>query len=224
MGCLAALGGPTEEELLELLDQCDLALTRTPDSTPRTSTCRYARARSLRRSVSQARACDSDVIHAASCRACALSACLQVCAKASVRIELALRGEEEEEEEAALLSAGVFLAKLRPRPLWPSPPETRSRPRDRRRPPSPLPPTDPSASPAPARTPAGRRSAAGDPGGALWLSVNAGGRAGAVLWSAARSWPRAPRRRGVPKARGGASRAASWRRASATTGRPPPFP
>uniref|UniRef100_A0AAY4DH01 BTB/POZ domain-containing protein KCTD3 n=1 Tax=Denticeps clupeoides TaxID=299321 RepID=A0AAY4DH01_9TELE len=48
---IAALGGPTEEELLELLDQCDLALTRTPDmspaaslthtSTPRTSTCRY---------------------------------------------------------------------------------------------------------------------------------------------------------------------------------------
>ncbi|KAM6959297.1 SH3KBP1-binding protein 1 [Aplochiton taeniatus] len=36
-----ALGGPTEEELLELLDQCDLALTRTPDSTPRASTCRY---------------------------------------------------------------------------------------------------------------------------------------------------------------------------------------
>uniref|UniRef100_A0A6Q2YKS5 BTB/POZ domain-containing protein KCTD3 n=1 Tax=Esox lucius TaxID=8010 RepID=A0A6Q2YKS5_ESOLU len=49
---IAALGGPTEEELLELLDQCDLALTRTPDmspaasfthsSTPRASTCRYA--------------------------------------------------------------------------------------------------------------------------------------------------------------------------------------
>lgn len=39
---LAALGGPTEEELLELLDQCDLALTRTPDSTPRASTCRLA--------------------------------------------------------------------------------------------------------------------------------------------------------------------------------------
>uniref|UniRef100_A0AAY4DJ69 BTB/POZ domain-containing protein KCTD3 n=1 Tax=Denticeps clupeoides TaxID=299321 RepID=A0AAY4DJ69_9TELE len=48
---IKALGGPTEEELLELLDQCDLALTRTPDmspaaslthtSTPRTSTCRY---------------------------------------------------------------------------------------------------------------------------------------------------------------------------------------
>ncbi|XP_061538187.1 SH3KBP1-binding protein 1 [Phycodurus eques] len=36
---IRALGGPTEEELLELLDQCDLALTRTPDSTPRTSTC-----------------------------------------------------------------------------------------------------------------------------------------------------------------------------------------
>lgn len=36
-----ALGGPTEEELLELLDQCDLALTRTPDSTPRASSCRY---------------------------------------------------------------------------------------------------------------------------------------------------------------------------------------
>uniref|UniRef100_A0A668A5X6 BTB/POZ domain-containing protein KCTD3 n=1 Tax=Myripristis murdjan TaxID=586833 RepID=A0A668A5X6_9TELE len=35
---IAALGGPTEEELLELLDQCDLALTRTPDSTPRAST------------------------------------------------------------------------------------------------------------------------------------------------------------------------------------------
>lgn len=35
---IRALGGPTEEELLELLDQCDLALTRTPDSTPRTST------------------------------------------------------------------------------------------------------------------------------------------------------------------------------------------
>uniref|UniRef100_A0A8C7RAN5 BTB/POZ domain-containing protein KCTD3 n=1 Tax=Oncorhynchus mykiss TaxID=8022 RepID=A0A8C7RAN5_ONCMY len=43
--------GPTEEELLELLDQCDLALTRTPDmspaasfthsSTPRASTSRY---------------------------------------------------------------------------------------------------------------------------------------------------------------------------------------
>uniref|UniRef100_A0A8C6WS48 SH3KBP1 binding protein 1 n=1 Tax=Neogobius melanostomus TaxID=47308 RepID=A0A8C6WS48_9GOBI len=33
---------PTEEELLELLDQCDLALTRTPDSTPRASTCRYS--------------------------------------------------------------------------------------------------------------------------------------------------------------------------------------
>uniref|UniRef100_A0AAQ5X319 BTB/POZ domain-containing protein KCTD3 n=1 Tax=Amphiprion ocellaris TaxID=80972 RepID=A0AAQ5X319_AMPOC len=30
---IRALGGPTEEELLELLDQCDLALTRTPDST-----------------------------------------------------------------------------------------------------------------------------------------------------------------------------------------------
>ncbi|XP_034721374.1 BTB/POZ domain-containing protein KCTD3-like, partial [Etheostoma cragini] len=39
---IRALGGPTEEELLELLDQCDLALTRTPDSTPRASTCRYA--------------------------------------------------------------------------------------------------------------------------------------------------------------------------------------
>ena len=45
--CLA-LGGPTEEELLELLDQCDLALTRTPDMSPavslthssRNSTCR----------------------------------------------------------------------------------------------------------------------------------------------------------------------------------------
>ncbi|XP_061137434.1 SH3KBP1-binding protein 1 [Syngnathus typhle] len=36
---IRALAGPTEEELLELLDQCDLALTRTPDSTPRTSTC-----------------------------------------------------------------------------------------------------------------------------------------------------------------------------------------
>ncbi|XP_056139202.1 SH3KBP1-binding protein 1 [Lampris incognitus] len=36
---IRALGGPTEEELLELLDQCDLALTRTPDTTPRTSTC-----------------------------------------------------------------------------------------------------------------------------------------------------------------------------------------
>ncbi|KAM6933949.1 SH3KBP1-binding protein 1 [Xenentodon cancila] len=36
---IKALGGPTEEELLELLDQCDLALTRTPDSTPRASTC-----------------------------------------------------------------------------------------------------------------------------------------------------------------------------------------
>uniref|UniRef100_A0AAY4DG05 BTB/POZ domain-containing protein KCTD3 n=1 Tax=Denticeps clupeoides TaxID=299321 RepID=A0AAY4DG05_9TELE len=43
--------GGLSEELLELLDQCDLALTRTPDmspaaslthtSTPRTSTCRY---------------------------------------------------------------------------------------------------------------------------------------------------------------------------------------
>lgn len=38
---LVALGGPTEEELLELLDQCDLSLARTPDSTPRASTCRY---------------------------------------------------------------------------------------------------------------------------------------------------------------------------------------
>ncbi|KAI1893356.1 hypothetical protein AGOR_G00122880, partial [Albula goreensis] len=46
---IKALGGPTEEELLELLDQCDLALTRTPDmspaasfthsSTPRASMC-----------------------------------------------------------------------------------------------------------------------------------------------------------------------------------------
>ncbi|KAM3615762.1 uncharacterized protein V6R79_007300 [Siganus canaliculatus] len=36
---IRALGGPTEEELLELLDQCDLALTRTPDSTPGASTC-----------------------------------------------------------------------------------------------------------------------------------------------------------------------------------------
>ncbi|KAG7470715.1 hypothetical protein MATL_G00116760 [Megalops atlanticus] len=44
-----AVGGPTVEELLQLLDQCDLALTRTPDmspaasfaqsSTPRASTC-----------------------------------------------------------------------------------------------------------------------------------------------------------------------------------------
>uniref|UniRef100_A0A8C2HEH6 BTB/POZ domain-containing protein KCTD3 n=1 Tax=Cyprinus carpio TaxID=7962 RepID=A0A8C2HEH6_CYPCA len=41
--------GPTEEELLELLDQCDLALTRTPDMSPaaslthssRNSMCRY---------------------------------------------------------------------------------------------------------------------------------------------------------------------------------------
>ncbi|KAL2096351.1 hypothetical protein ACEWY4_008499 [Coilia grayii] len=31
---IKALGGPTEEELLELLDQCDLALTRTPDMSP----------------------------------------------------------------------------------------------------------------------------------------------------------------------------------------------
>ncbi|XP_016392828.1 putative protein TPRXL, partial [Sinocyclocheilus rhinocerous] len=31
------LGGPTEEELLELLDQCDLALTRTPDMSPAAS-------------------------------------------------------------------------------------------------------------------------------------------------------------------------------------------
>uniref|UniRef100_A0A3B4ZSQ7 BTB/POZ domain-containing protein KCTD3-like n=1 Tax=Stegastes partitus TaxID=144197 RepID=A0A3B4ZSQ7_9TELE len=30
-----------KEELLELLDQCDLALTRTPDSTPRASTCSF---------------------------------------------------------------------------------------------------------------------------------------------------------------------------------------
>ncbi|XP_026143881.1 SH3KBP1-binding protein 1-like [Carassius auratus] len=44
---IKALGGPTEEELLELLDQCDLALTRTPDMSPaaslthssRSSTC-----------------------------------------------------------------------------------------------------------------------------------------------------------------------------------------
>ncbi|KAG5836672.1 hypothetical protein ANANG_G00230900 [Anguilla anguilla] len=33
----AAVGGPTEEELLELLDQCDLALTRTPDMSPAAS-------------------------------------------------------------------------------------------------------------------------------------------------------------------------------------------
>uniref|UniRef100_A0A8C9XEV6 SH3KBP1 binding protein 1 n=1 Tax=Sander lucioperca TaxID=283035 RepID=A0A8C9XEV6_SANLU len=39
---IRALGGPTEEELLELLDQCDLALARTPDSTPRASTCSSA--------------------------------------------------------------------------------------------------------------------------------------------------------------------------------------
>ncbi len=47
--CVTALGGPTEEELLELLDQCDLALTRTPDMSPaaslthssRNSMCRY---------------------------------------------------------------------------------------------------------------------------------------------------------------------------------------
>ncbi|KAJ8280858.1 hypothetical protein GJAV_G00059920 [Gymnothorax javanicus] len=32
-----ALGGPTGEELLELLDQCDLALTRTPDMSPAAS-------------------------------------------------------------------------------------------------------------------------------------------------------------------------------------------
>ncbi|CAB1348642.1 unnamed protein product [Coregonus sp. 'balchen'] len=42
---IRALGGPTEEELLELLDQCDLALTRTPDMSPaasftHSSTCR----------------------------------------------------------------------------------------------------------------------------------------------------------------------------------------
>ncbi|XP_028321379.1 SH3KBP1-binding protein 1 isoform X2 [Gouania willdenowi] len=36
---IKALGGPTEEELLELLDQCDLTLTRTPENTPRASTC-----------------------------------------------------------------------------------------------------------------------------------------------------------------------------------------
>ncbi|KAI4893133.1 hypothetical protein NFI96_003320 [Prochilodus magdalenae] len=34
---IKALGGPTEEELLELLDQCDLALTRTPDMSPAAS-------------------------------------------------------------------------------------------------------------------------------------------------------------------------------------------
>ncbi|RXM35301.1 SH3KBP1-binding protein 1 [Acipenser ruthenus] len=47
------VGGPSEEELLQLLDQCDLALTRTPDmspatsfthsATPRASTCRSPR-------------------------------------------------------------------------------------------------------------------------------------------------------------------------------------
>ncbi|XP_058860854.1 SH3KBP1-binding protein 1 [Acipenser ruthenus] len=31
------VGGPSEEELLQLLDQCDLALTRTPDMSPATS-------------------------------------------------------------------------------------------------------------------------------------------------------------------------------------------
>ncbi|XP_053710235.1 SH3KBP1-binding protein 1 [Synchiropus splendidus] len=36
---IRALGGPTEEELLELLDHCDVTLTRTPDNTPRASTC-----------------------------------------------------------------------------------------------------------------------------------------------------------------------------------------
>ncbi|XP_028652293.1 SH3KBP1-binding protein 1 isoform X1 [Erpetoichthys calabaricus] len=45
----AVLGGPTEEEVLKLLDQCDLTVTRTPDmspavsfahsATPRSSTC-----------------------------------------------------------------------------------------------------------------------------------------------------------------------------------------
>lgn len=34
---IKALGGPTEEELLELLDQCDLTLTRTPDMSPAAS-------------------------------------------------------------------------------------------------------------------------------------------------------------------------------------------
>uniref|UniRef100_A0A8C2Q5E7 SH3KBP1 binding protein 1 n=1 Tax=Cyprinus carpio TaxID=7962 RepID=A0A8C2Q5E7_CYPCA len=50
---IKALGGPTEEELLELLDQCDLALTRTPDMSPaaslthssRNSMCRYTHLR-----------------------------------------------------------------------------------------------------------------------------------------------------------------------------------
>lgn len=53
---LAALGGPTEEELLELLDQCDLALTRTPDSTPRASTCRYTLGRGAATSLASASA------------------------------------------------------------------------------------------------------------------------------------------------------------------------
>ncbi|KAJ8257073.1 hypothetical protein COCON_G00192250 [Conger conger] len=34
-----AVGGPTGEELLELLEQCDLALTRTPDMSPAASLC-----------------------------------------------------------------------------------------------------------------------------------------------------------------------------------------
>ncbi|KAK3548731.1 hypothetical protein QTP70_018463 [Hemibagrus guttatus] len=38
-----SLGGPTEEELLELLDQCDLALTRTPDMSPAVSLTQSSR-------------------------------------------------------------------------------------------------------------------------------------------------------------------------------------
>ncbi|XP_026870262.2 SH3KBP1-binding protein 1 isoform X3 [Electrophorus electricus] len=40
---IKALGGPTEEELLELLDQCDLALTRTPDMSPAASLTHVSR-------------------------------------------------------------------------------------------------------------------------------------------------------------------------------------
>lgn len=65
IGCSTALGGPTEEELLELLDQCDLALTRTPDSTPRASTCRSTHTHQC-----SCTSCVTVVLAAKSCDSC----------------------------------------------------------------------------------------------------------------------------------------------------------
>lgn len=106
---LPALGGPTEEELLELLDQCDLALTRTPDSTPRASTCRSDR---VITSINQKPSCCCCLV-----MSLPVSSAFTLSSATGPGPSAPTQQEHEEQSELWVLlrlSAAAYLGRLRP--------------------------------------------------------------------------------------------------------------